>query len=157
MPRAKTVSINEVQDRLRGSRGRYFTNKRGQKFVVFEKKHKFPRGHGIRVQFKRKSSGSLTDQLREIKRNQERAEKQAGVKKGNGLFDNPLSSEPQVIGVQRVIRKQQIARQLKAFKAGKRIKLSKKAQKRLLGVAKQKGARIPRGTDPQSIILLSQL
>jgi len=159
MPRARTVSIDQVRETLPGAKGRFFTNKRGQKFVVFEKKHKFPRGNGIRVEFKlRKTRGSsLNDQLRGIKNSQERAEKAAGVKRGNGLFDNPLSGEPNVIGVKKIIRKQQVAKQIRQFKAGKRIKLSKKAQKKLLGIAKTKGARIPKGTDPQSVILLSQI
>jgi len=158
MPRARTVSINEVQQRLgANAKARYFTNKRGQKFVIFEKKHPFPRGNGVRLEFKRKSVGNLTDELRGIKRRQEKAEKAAGVKRGNGLFDNPLSSEPNVVGVKRIIRKQQIAKQLRLHQAGKipTHKLSKKAQARVFGIAKRQGAKIPKGIDPADVQFLA--
>jgi len=157
MPRARTVSIDEISQRLPNARGRYFTNKRGQKFIVFERKHKFPRGNGIRLQFKlrKTSGGSLTDELRSIKVHQERAEKLANVKRGNGLFDNPLQSQPNVIGVVRIIRKKQVGRLLKLQQQGK--KLTRTQQRRLFNLAKKKGAKVPRGTDPDTVVLLSQL
>lgn len=158
MPRARTISLNEVQDRIGGNaKARYLTNKRGQKFIIFEKKHPFPRGKGVRLSFKRKSAGNLTDELRTIKRRQEKAEKAAGVKRGNGLFDNPLSSDPNVIGVVKVIRKQQIAKQVRLHQAGKipTHKLSKKAQARVFGLAKRQGAKIPRGVDPADVQFLA--
>lgn len=164
MPRARTVSIDEVRNQLgENAKARWYTTSRGQKYVLFERKHKFPRGNGIRLQFKlRKSRGqSLTDDLRGIKRSQERAEKQANVKRGNGLFDNPLSSRPTVIGVVRVIRKKQVGRLLRLQQQGK--KLTRSQQRRLFNLAKKKGAtnqsgaKLPKGTDPQTLIFLSRL
>jgi hypothetical protein len=158
MPRARTVTISEVQDRLGGNtKARFFTTKRGQKAVIFEKKHPFPRGKGVRLEFKRKSAGNLTDELRTIKRRQEKAERLAGVKRGNGLFDNPLSGDPNVIGVKRIIRKQQVAKQVRLHKAGKIPihRLSKKAQARVLGLAKKQGAKIPKGVNAADILFIT--
>ena len=154
MPRSRTISLSEVHGRLGGdAKARYLTNKRGQKFIIFEKKHPFPRGKGVRLEFKRKSATNLTDELRSIKIRQEKAEKAAGIKRGNGLFDNPLSNEPNVIGVKRIIRKQQIAKQIRLHQAGKipTHRLSKKAQERFFGLAKRKGAKIPKGTRPDQL------
>lgn len=103
------------------------TNKKGQKFVIgVAQKNPYPRGRGVRFEFKRGSGVLLDGNLKSIKRNQEIAEKAAKVKRGNGLFDNPLSSRPRVIGVKRIIRKKQIAAKLR-----QRIPLSKKDIERL--------------------------
>ena len=136
MPRAPKLSAEEFARRSPGAKGIYRTSKKGQKFfIAFEKKHKYPQGRGIRVQFGRGISGSLTSELASIKRAQERAERQAKIKKGIGLFDNPLSSEPRVIGVKRIVRKAQVKAQIRRYQQGlvqgKRIKLSKKALERL--------------------------
>lgn len=137
MPRAPSITAAEFGARNPQAKGRYFTNKRGQKvYVAYEKKHKFPQGRGIRVDFKRKTpAGILTNELLRIKRNQERAERRAKIKKGIGLFDNPLSDNLKVIGVKRVVRKQQVEAQIRKFRQaqqqGRTIKLSKKARARL--------------------------
>ncbi len=103
------------------------TNRKGQKFVIgVAQKNPYPRGKGVRFEFKRGSASFLTGNLATIKRNQEIAEKRAKVKRGNGLFDNPLSVSPRVIGVKRIIRKKQIAAKLR-----QNIKLSKKDIARL--------------------------
>ncbi len=103
------------------------TNKKGQKFVIgVAKKNPFPRGNGVRFLFKRGSASFLTGNLNLIKKNQERAEKRAKVKRGNGLFDDPLSGRPSVVGVVKIIRKKQLAAKLR-----KNIKLSKKDIARL--------------------------
>lgn len=131
MPRSPKVSAAEFAQRVPQAKGSWRTSKKGQKFIIFEKKHKYPQGHGIRLEYKRGAGGLLTGQLASIKRAQERAERQAGVKKGIGLFDNPLSATPRVIGVKRIVRKTQLKAQIRKFQQGKRVKLSKKALERL--------------------------
>jgi len=129
MPRPQKITAAEFGAKNPTAKGVFRTDKRGVKvFIAFEKKHKFPQGKGVRVTFGRGStSGNLTDELRNIKRNQERAEKRVKIKKGIGLFDNPLSPEPRVVGVKRIVRKQQLAAQIRKFQSGKSKKLSKKA------------------------------
>jgi len=129
MPRPQKITAAEFGARNPQAKGVFRTDKRGVRvFIAFEKKHKFPQGKGIRVTFGRSTtSGNLTNELRNIKRNQERAEKKVKIKKGIGLFDNPLSPQPQVVGVKRIVRKQQLAAQIRRFQQGKSKKISKKA------------------------------
>ncbi len=139
MPTRK-ITAAEFGARNPNAKGVFRTTRKGQKvFIAFEKKHKFPQGKGIRVTFGRKKGSEVTGQLHSIKRAQERAEKKQGIKRGVGLFDNPLSSSPNVIGVRRVVRKTQLETQIKKFQQGKIKKLSKSA---LLKVQKRKGSRV---------------
>jgi len=49
----------------------------------------------------------LTPDLQRIKARQTRAERKAGIRVGNGLFDNPLSERPVVIGMVKPQRRKQ--------------------------------------------------
>lgn len=121
MPRAPRITAAEFGKRNPQAKGVFRTGKGGQKFfIAFEKKHRFPQGKGVRVTFGRGTGGNLTNELRNIKRNQERAERKVKIKKGIGLFDNPLSNQPNVIGVKRVVRKKQVAAQIRKAKASGR-------------------------------------
>ena len=74
------------------------------------------RGSRFTVRFNR----YLTPELQRIKARQTRAERKAGVRVGNGLFDDPLSSNPKVIGVVKVQRKRQ-----QHPASGKKVRLRK--------------------------------
>ncbi len=138
MPTRK-ITAEEFGKRNPQAKGVFRTTKKGQKvFIAFEKKHKFPQGKGIRVSFGRKKGIEITDELRSIKKAQERAERKDGIKRGVGLFDNPLSPNPRVVGVRRVVRKTQLETQIKKFQQGKIKKLSKSA---LQKVQRRKGGR----------------
>ncbi len=132
MPRAPRITPEEFS-RLAGgqAKGIYRTNKKGQPiYISYGKLHPLPRGRGSRLLYKR--GARLNPRLADIKRAQEKAEKNRGIKKGTGLFEDPLSPNPKVIGVTRIVRKQQLAAQLRKYRAtGGRSKLSKKAQARL--------------------------
>jgi len=125
MARPRVISADEAARIFPQNRYIWRTNKRGQAILVsVSKKHKFARGKGIRMEFKRRSQ--LTGSLSNVKGNQQRAEKLAGVKRGTGLFDDPLSSTPTVIGVTRVVRKPQLKRLLRQQAAGKNVKIPKR-------------------------------
>lgn len=144
MPTRK-ITAAEFGARNPQAKGVFRTTKKGQRiFIAFEKKHKFPQGKGIRLSFGRKKGVQITDELRSIKKAQERSERKAGVKRGVGLFDNPLSSHPEVVGVRRIVRKSQLQSQIRRFERGETKKLSKRARVRaesLLRVKGRKGAR----------------
>ncbi len=139
MPTRKITAEEFAQINPR-AKGNWRTTKKGQKvFIAFDKKHKLPQGKGIRVTFGRKKGADVSSELLSIKRSQERAERKAGIKRGVGLFDNPLSSNPKAIGVRRIVRKTQLETQIKKFQQGKIKKLSKSA---LLKVQRRKGNRV---------------
>lgn len=138
MPTRK-ITAEEFGKRNPQAKGVFRTTKKGQKvFIAFEKKHKFPQGKGIRVIFGRKKGSDVSGELHSIKRSQERAERQAGIKRGVGLFDNPLAPNPKVVGVRRIVRKTQLETQIKKFQQGKIKKLSKSA---LQKVQRRKGGK----------------
>jgi len=160
MPRAPKITAGEFGQRNPQAKGVFRTSKKGQKFfIAFEKKHRFPQGNGVRVTFGRGSNrGNLSSELQQIKRNQERAERQAKIKKGIGLFDNPLSQTPKVVGVKRIVRKQQLAAQIKRVQQGKSKKISKRAlaklQRRKGGQGSIKGV-VQQGKNPRDVVLLA--
>lgn len=161
MPRPQKITAAEFGARNPQAKGIFFTDKRGvRRFIASEKKHKFPQGKGIRVTFGRGSTGgNLTNELKNIKRNQERAEKKVRIKRGIGLFDNPLSPQPQVVGVKRIVRKQQLAAQIRRFQQGKSKKISKKAlakfERRKGGQGSIKGVVQQQGKNPRDVVLLA--
>lgn len=160
MPRAPRITAGEFGQRNPQAKGVFRTSKKGQKFfIAFEKKHKFPQGKGVRVTFGRGSTSNLTNELRSVKRNQERSEKQAKIKKGIGLFDNPLSQSPKVIGVKRIVRKQQLQAQIRRFQQGRSKKISKKAlaklQRRKGGKGSIQGVIQQKGKNPRDVVLLA--
>jgi len=125
------------------AKGNWRTTKKGQKvFIAFDKKHKFPQGKGIRVTFGRKRGVDISGELLSIKRAQERAERKEGIKRGVGLFDNPLATTPEVIGVRRIVRKTQLETQIKKYQQGKIRKLSKAAFDKVQRRTKASGGRI---------------
>ncbi|GEM_PF-6907359 len=136
----RSITAAEFGARNPQAKGVFRTTKKGQKiFIAFEKKHKFPQGNGIRILFGRKKGSDITGELISIKRAQERAERKEGIKRGVGLFDNPLASNPKVVGVRRIVRKTQLETQIKKFQQGKIRKLSKSA---LLKVQRRGGGKI---------------
>jgi len=161
MPRPQKITAAEFGQRNPQAKGVFRTDKRGVRiFIASEKKHKFPQGKGIRVTFGRGSSvGNLTNELRSIKKNQEKAEKKVRIKKGIGLFDNPLSPQPQVVGVKRIVRKQQLAAQIRRFKQGKTKILTKKALRKFEGRkggdGSIKGVVQQQGKNPRDVVLLA--
>lgn len=127
MPRAKKITAEELVRLSPSAKGVWRTTKKGTKIWIYEKGHKFPRGHGSRLLIKR--NARLSSQAASVKAAQERAERQAGIKKGTGLFDDPFSPNPRVTGVTRIVRKAQIKALVRKYQAGKIKKLPKRAQK----------------------------
>jgi len=139
----RKITAGEFGRRNPNAKGVYRTTKKGQKiFIAVEKKHQFPQGKGIRVTFGRKKGVLISGQLLSIKRAQERAERKKGIKRGVGLFDNPLAADPEVIGVRRIVRKTQLETQIKKFQQGKIRKLSKAAFDKVQRRTKAKGGRV---------------
>jgi len=151
MPRAPRITAGEFARRNPEAKGIFRTDRRGVKiFIAFEKKHPFPQGKGIRVSFGRGTRENLTDQLRLIKRNQEKAERKVKVKKGIGLFDNPLANSPNVVGVKRIVRKKQLESQIRRYEQGKSKKISSRAldklRRRKGGKGSIKGVLVQKGS-----------
>jgi len=155
MPRAPKITAGEFGRRNPESKGTFKTLRSGQRvFISFEKKHPFPQGKGVRVTFGRGTRGNLTDQLRNIKRSQEKAERKARVKKGIGLFDNPLANTPNVVGVKRIVRKKQLEGEIRRYQSGKSKKISSKAlaklRRRKDGKGSIKGVLVQKGQKGKS-------
>lgn len=67
----------------------------------------FQQGRGVRLQVRYYRDIRGNSRLVKIKQNQIRAERKADVRVGTGLFDDPLSDNPKVIGVVRPARRKQ--------------------------------------------------
>ncbi len=66
-----------------------------------------PVGVGSRLQYKYKSHLMVNPRLISIYQKQVRQERKYGVRVKNGLFDDPLSDNPKLIGVVKVQRRKQ--------------------------------------------------
>lgn len=123
---------------------KWITLANGQKILVKKgtkfrkaKRTDLPQGHGSRLHLRYWKYVAPHAELVRIKRMQERAERRAGVRVGNGLFDNPLSPNPRIIGVVKPERKRQ-----QHPKSGKRVYVRKKDRIKMMQAGGSRASRL---------------